>query len=116
MQVAGVVTSDVIVAVAVSDLKPVHKGIKFEVTKNNLRLISCDGFRLAIRNETISNSENFNFVVPKKALMEVSTLIREDCSENCLISVNDRHIMFEINNFIIMLILRWIWSSSFLCW
>ena len=40
-----------IFAVAVSDLKPVHKGIKFEVTNSNLRLISCDGFRLAIRNE-----------------------------------------------------------------
>ena len=41
-----------IFGVAVQDIKPVHKGIKFEVENNNLRLISCDGFRLAIRNET----------------------------------------------------------------
>ena len=56
-----------IFAVAVSDLKPVHKGIKFEVENNNLRLIACDGFRLAIRNEKIEYSgEAISSVVPAK--------------------------------------------------
>lgn len=89
-------------AVAQNENKPIFTGELFDIDAESFTMVAIDGFRLAIRNETISNSENFNFVVPKKALMEVSTLIREDCSENCLISVNDRHIMFEINNFIII--------------
>jgi DNA polymerase-3 subunit beta len=68
-----------IFAVAVQDIKPVHKGIKFEVENNNLRLISCDGFRLAIRNEAIEYAgDDMTFVVPAKTLSEVVKLADDD--------------------------------------
>ena len=88
-----------IFAVANNDLKPVHKGIKFELTENNLRLISCDGFRLAIRNETIAYSgEEITFVVPAKTLSEVVKLIEDD-EENVALSVGKKFILFEIGNY-----------------
>ena len=89
-------------AAAQNENKPIFTGELFDIDAESFTMVAIDGFRLAIRNETIDNAENFNFVVPKKALQEVSTLIREDCSENCIISVNERHIIFEINDFFII--------------
>ena len=88
-----------IFAVAVQDIKPVHKGIKFEVENNNLRLISCDGFRLAIRNEIIEYAgENMTFVVPAKTLSEVVKLTDDD-DTNITFSIGKKFILFEIGNY-----------------
>lgn len=88
-----------IFAVAVQDIKPVHKGIKFEVKNNNLRLISCDGFRLAIRNEVIEYAgEDMTFVVPAKTLSEVVKLADND-DENITFSIGKKFILFEIGNY-----------------
>ncbi len=88
-----------IFAVAVQDIKPVHKGIKFEIENNNLRLISCDGFRLAIRNEAIEYSgEDMTFVVPAKTLSEVVKLTEDD-DANVTFSIGKKFILFEIGNY-----------------
>lgn len=88
-----------IFGVAVSDLKPVHKGIKFEVTKNNLRLISCDGFRLSIRNEAIEyDNEDLTFIIPAKTLNEVMKLI-DDSDEKITLNIGKKYVLFEIGNY-----------------
>ena len=88
-----------IFAVAVQDIKPVHKGIKFEVADNNLRLISCDGFRLAIRNEAIEYAgDDMTFVVPAKTLSEVVKLADSD-DQNVTLSIGKEFILFEIGNY-----------------
>lgn len=86
-------------AVSTNENKPIFTGELFDIDNESFTMVAIDGFRLAIRNETINNNEKFNFVVPKKALQEVSTLIREDCNDNCFISINERHIIFRINKF-----------------
>ncbi len=88
-----------IFAVAVQDIKPVHKGIKFEVENNNLRLISCDGFRLAIRNEAIDyNGEDMTFVVPAKTLSEVCKLLDDD-DNTVSFSIGKKFILFEVGSY-----------------
>ncbi len=89
-------------AVSQNESKPIFTGELFDIEGGTFTLVAIDGFRLAIRTEAIDNCEKFNFVVPKKALQEVSTLIRDDSTENCTISVNDRHIIFEINGFFVI--------------
>ncbi len=89
-------------AVAQNENKPIFTGELFDIDGESFTMVAIDGFRLAIRNETINNSEKFSFVVPKKALQEVSTLIRDDCSDNCSVSINDRHIIFRINKFYVI--------------
>lgn len=85
-----------IFAVSVTDSKIVHKGIKFEITSGNLRLVAVDGYRLAIRNEPISyDGEEFSFVVPSKTLSEIIKLINED-GENIIVNVGKRVIVFEV--------------------
>ena len=89
-------------AVSQNESKPIFTGELFDIENGTFTLVAIDGFRLAIRTEAIDNNEKYHFVVPKKALQEVSTLIRDDCSESCTVSVNDRHIIFEINGFFVI--------------
>lgn len=91
-----------IYAASQNEAKPIFTGELFDIENGAFTLVAIDGFRLAIRNEMTETTESYHFVVPRKALQEVSTLIREDDDKLCNISVNDRHIIFEINNFYVI--------------
>ncbi len=91
-----------IYAVSQNESKPIFTGELFDIDNGKFNLVAIDGFRLAIRTEDTGTNEKYYFVVPKKALQEVSAIIRDDADDKeCTISVNDRHIVFEINNFFI---------------
>lgn len=86
-------------AASLNESKPVLTGELFDIEAGSFTMVAIDGFRLAIRNENIEGTENYHFVVPKKALLEVSTLIKDDADDKlCNICTNDRHIIFEVNN------------------
>ena len=83
--------------------KPVHTGLKFEMTMNQLRLIGVDGYRLAIRTETIKyDGEDVTFIVPKKTIRELIKLTDSDSDKDISISVGKRHIVFEVDNYSII--------------
>jgi len=83
--------------------KPVHTGLKFEMSLNQLRLVGVDGYRLAIRTETIKyDGEDVTFIVPKKTIRELIKLIGSDSDKDISISVGKRHIVFEVENYSII--------------
>lgn len=85
-------------AASTNESKPVLTGELFDIEDKNFNLVAIDSFRLAIRKERIESGENFNFVVPKKALLQVASLIKEDPEKECTISVNQSHVIFEVGN------------------
>jgi len=85
-------------AAAVNENKPVLTGELFDIAEGWFNLVAIDGFRLAIRTEPANTDETFSFIVPKKALQELSTLIKDDEEKNCTICTNERHIIFRIDN------------------
>ena len=88
-----------IFSVATVTGKPVHKGVRFEIKNDSLRLVAVDGFRLAIRNEKLAGTgTEAVFVVPSKTLSEVTKLLLEDDTE-LSIGIGKKHIIFEINNY-----------------
>ncbi|MCR4615001.1 MAG: DNA polymerase III subunit beta [Clostridiales bacterium] len=88
-----------IFAVSTNDAKVVHTGIKFEIEENSIRMISIDGFRLAIRNEMISyNGEPLSFIVPAKTLSEIVKLTSDD-EEGISFGIGKRHIIFEVGRY-----------------
>ncbi|NCC87460.1 MAG: DNA polymerase III subunit beta [Clostridia bacterium] len=90
-----------IFSVSVNDAKIVHTGLKFEITRGKIKLIAVDGFRLAIRTESIKyTGEDISFIVPAKTLSEVTKLIEN----NDVVSMNvgKRHIIFEVGNYSII--------------
>lgn len=81
-----------------SSPKPVHTGILFELEENSIRLIAVDGYRLAIRHETISGEAEMKFIVAGKAIGEAVRLISDE-EENVLIKIGRRHVSFEIGGY-----------------
>ena len=90
-----------IFAVSESDAKPVHTGTLFELGKNKIKLISVDGYRLAMREETAQCEEEMNFVVPGKTLGEVLKLLKDDDTE-LEILIGRRHILFQIGSYCVI--------------
>lgn len=90
-----------IFAVAENDAKPIHTGTLFELDKNTIRLVSVDGYRLAIREETAKCDEELNFVVPGKTLQEVMKLLSDD-DEELEILIGRRHILFQIGSYCVI--------------
>lgn len=89
-------------AVSDSDAKPIHTGTLFDLTENQIRLVSVDGYRLAMRTERTSNNQDINFVVPGKTLSEVLKLLPDDEEKNIKFSVGRKHIVFEIENYCVI--------------
>lgn len=88
--------------ISADDSKPVHTGSLFELSENQIRIVSVDGFRLAIRTEQIKNSLETSFVVPGKTLSEVLKMLGDDSEDNITMLIGKRHIMFEINGYTVI--------------
>ncbi len=86
---------------APNDPRPIYTGTRFEVTPNRLRLVSVDGYRMAMRSEVIDCEESLNFVVPGKALQEILKLLKDD-DILCSLVVGRRHIIVEIDGYVLI--------------
>ncbi|MBQ8599321.1 MAG: DNA polymerase III subunit beta [Oscillospiraceae bacterium] len=85
-------------AIATTDSKPVHTGSLFDIKKENITLVSVDGYRLALRKEPFIADQDYSFIVPGKTLGEVSKLLKEEENEVCMV-VSSKHIVFKIDGY-----------------
>ncbi len=90
-----------IYAISDKDIKPAHKGSLFEIENKTIKIISVDGYRLAVRKENIDIDCEKKFIVPGKSLAEVQKLI-SDNTENVVITAGSRHIIFRIDEYSII--------------
>lgn len=86
-------------AVSQLDTKPILTGELFDIENGGFNMVAIDGFRLAIRYEKISNQEKYYFVVPSKALLEASRLLKEDEKNDCEIYVDNKYVVIEVNGY-----------------
>ena len=94
-----------IYAVSTMDNKPVLTGELFDIEDNIFNLAAIDGFRLAVRKETVQFNEKYNFVVKAKALSEVAKLLKDDDKDDkseLTIHISHKHIIFEIGEYMII--------------
>lgn len=95
--------SRVIFAVSDNESRPIHTGALFEVENNELTMVAVDGYRLALRRESIAScsAPTFSFVVPGAALNEVEKICT-DSDETVSVTGGDRHITFEIGSTVLV--------------
>lgn len=86
-------------AISDDDSKPVHTGSLFEITADTIRVVSVDGFRLAIRTEKITDGADLHFVVPGKTLSEIFKMLSPDSDELITLSVGQKHALVEIHGY-----------------
>jgi len=91
--------SGTIFAVSENQSRPIHTGVKFEVTNTAVNAIAVDGFRLARRtyHPEEETGREMSFVVPAAGLKEVEKILT-DCDENAAFTLGTKHILFQIGN------------------
>ena len=89
--------SGTIFAVSENQGRPIHTGVKFEVTNDTITAIAVDGFRLARRTYhcTEETARELSFVVPAAGLKEVEKILT-DCDDNASFTLGPKHILFQI--------------------
>ncbi len=97
----GMIRQTIFAVAAPNDPRPIYTGTRFEVSPEQLRLVSVDGYRLAMRSEPIKNEETMDFVVPGKTLQEILKLLQDEDTP-CSLIVGRRHIIFEIAGYAVI--------------
>ena len=89
--------SGTIFAVSENQGRPIHTGVKFEVTDTSITAIAVDGFRLARRTWHCPEPINrdLSFVVPAPGLKEVEKILT-DSDEDAAFTLGRKHILFQI--------------------
>ncbi len=91
--------SGTIFAVSENQGRPIHTGVKFEVTDASVSAIAVDGFRLARRTyhpETGTGRE-LSFVVPSAGLKEVEKILT-DADGDAAFTLGPKHILFQMGD------------------
>ena len=86
-----------IFAVSENQGRPIHTGVKFEVTNETITAVAVDGFRLARRtwHTQEETGRELNFVVPAAGLKEVEKILT-DSDEDVAFTLGTKHILFQI--------------------
>lgn len=89
-------------AIADNDSKPIHTGTLFELGQGKIRLISVDGYRLAVREEAANCEDDLSFVVPGKTLSELLKLLSDNEDQELILRVGRRHVMINIGAYMMI--------------
>ncbi len=89
--------SGTIFAVSENQGRPIHTGVKFEVTNDSITAIAVDGFRLARRtyHPEEGTARELSFVVPAAGLKEVEKIV-SDVEDMASFTLGTKHILFQI--------------------
>lgn len=85
-------------AISSDESRPILTGSLFEIEKENLTVISLDGYRMALRRGQIENKNGIdtNFVVPGKSLSEISKILDDD--KDVCFYISNKHLVIESEN------------------
>ena len=86
-----------------SESNKVMTGELFEISGNNLRVVSLDRYRVSIRNFKLKDSsEDIKVIVPGKTLNEISKILSGDMEDEVNIFFASNHIVFEFSNTVVV--------------
>lgn len=91
--------SKTIFCTSLSDNRPILKGCLFDIEGGTVRMVSTDGFRLAVRTYHLEedNGER-KFVVPAKALGEINKILKDD-DEFVEVNCTSKNAVFIFENY-----------------
>ena len=91
-----------IFAVSDNEARPVYTGELFEISGDELIVVSVDGYRLALRREKVEGAgEDCSFIVPGTALSDLEKLCG-DTEDPVSITLGSKHISFTIGGTVLI--------------
>ncbi len=84
-------------AISTKEDKPVLTGVYFDIAKDTINVVGCDGYRVAIRKEEIISEKELQFIMPGKNAKEMLSIIGDSDSE-VTISLSRNHVKIKLDN------------------
>lgn len=92
-----------IFSIADNDNNKLMTGELFDISENEMKVVSLDGHRISIRKIDLKNSyEPKKVVVPGKTLNEISKILPGDTDKDVNIFFTPKHILFEFENTVVV--------------
>ena len=89
-------------AISNNEARPVYMGSLFELENNELRIVSVDGYRLALRREAVEGyGDDCSFIVPGTALGDLERFC-EDSDEKVTMAVGEKYISFTVGDTVVL--------------
>ncbi len=90
-------------SISVNDSNKMMTGELFQVTGNQLKVVSLDGHRMSIRKITLKDTyDDIKVIVPGKTLNEISKILNGDNESEILIYFSKNHILFEFDSTVVV--------------
>ena len=97
------IINQTIFSIAVNENNKLMTGELFEVENNNLKVVSLDGHRIAIRRIELGGERtDRRVVIPGKALNEVSRILDGGLEDQVTVYFSDDHVIFEFDRTMIL--------------
>lgn len=97
------VIQQTIFSISLNDSNKMMSGELFEVTENQLKVVSLDGHRISIRTVKLKDHyDDIKVTVPGKTLSEISKILGGDNEKEVLIYFSSNHILFEFDHTIVV--------------
>lgn len=84
-------------AVSTKEDKPVLTGVYFDISDNTVHVVGCDGYRVAIRKESIDTDKQIHFILPGKNAKELLSVIG-DSEDVVQISLSRNNVKMKLKN------------------
>ena len=92
------VIQQTIFSISPNDSNKMMSGELFEVSENQLQVVSLDGHRISIRNIDLKNNyDSKKVVVPGKTLNEISKILPGSAEDDVILYITENHIVFEFD-------------------
>jgi len=97
------IINETLFAVSDNEARPVYTGALFDVENDELTLVAVDGYRLALRRESLEkcDMESGRFIVPGYALSDVEKICTDE-TEPVVIHVGEKHISFTAGDTVLI--------------
>ena len=92
-----------IFSISDNDNNKLMTGELFDISSDQLKVVSLDGHRISIRKIQLKNIyESKKVVVPGKTLNEIIKILPGDADKDVVISFTDKHVVFEFDQTIVV--------------
>lgn len=93
-----------IIAVSYDETKQFLNGIMIKNEQDKLLFVSTDGYRLALKHQTVPPIANeFNSIVPFKAVSELNRILQnQDSDKKVEIIISENQIVFKLDSFVLI--------------
>ena len=92
-----------IFSISDNDSNKMMGGELFEISEDVLKVVSLDGHRISIRNNTMKNAyDPAKVIVPGKTLLEISKILTGEADKDVYIYFAQKHIIFEFDQTVVV--------------